>query len=144
MKLTEDGKNFIKGWESLKLKAYKCSSGRWTISWGVTHNVSEGDQISEKEAEQMFLKALAPFEAGITAMVKVPLSQHEFTALVSLAYNVGLNSVATSRLIKKLNMGDREGAAEEFSIGWDTSNGERVLGLIRRREAERNLFSETQ
>jgi len=82
---------------------------------------------------------MAVFEQLVTAMVKVPLKQHQFDALVSFAYNVGGGNLRSSTLLRKLNAGDYDGAALEFHK-WNRSNGKVLPGLVRRRAAEALLF----
>ena len=96
--------------------------------------------ITPGEAERLLQKDIARFETGVTAMVSgVPTSENEFSAMVSLAFNIGLGAFATSTLLKRHKAGNKIGAANAFLM-WNRA-GKRVLpGLIRRREAERALY----
>lgn len=137
-------KDIIKDAEGLELTAYKCPAGRWTIGHGHTgSDVWPGLTITKPEAEALLEKDLRRFEKGISEMVKVELTQGQFDALVSFTFNVGLEAFKNSTLLKKLNAGDYEGAAEQFQR-WNKAGGKTLLGLIRRREAERKLFEEGQ
>jgi lysozyme len=79
------------------------------------------------------------FEAGVKRLVKVPLAQGQFDALVSFSFNVGLGALGSSTLLRKLNAGDYRGAAAEFPR-WNKAGGKVYEGLTRRRAAERSLF----
>lgn len=85
------------------------------------------------------MKDLAKFEAGVEDLVKVAVSVNQFSALVSFAYNIGLNALSGSTLLKKLNAGDIIGAADQF-LRWNKAGGKELKGLTDRRHAERDLF----
>ena len=119
----------------LRSPGYK---GLWTIGWGNTGpNVTEGTHWSRRQAERELLKMVARHEKAVMNVVKVPLDQNEFDALVSLSYNMGIGKAKT--LISKLNKGDKKGAANAFLL-YNKAGGRVVKGLVRRREAERKLF----
>jgi lysozyme len=139
MRISDKGLNLIKQFEGLYLTAYKCPAGVWTIGWGCTKGVRPGQQITREQAEAMLRAELAEFEAGVNRLVNVPLTQSQFDALVSFAYNVGLGALSKSTLLSKLNKGDYEGAAAEFPR-WNKGGGKVLAGLIRRRAAEQALF----
>lgn len=112
----------------------------WTIGWGDTQNVRPGMTITEGDAEERFENRLASeFEPGVMRLAQVPLSGNEFSALVSFAYNVGLNALAGSTLLRKLNAGDYAGMSAEWGK-WTKAGGKTLRGLVARREAERILF----
>ena len=145
---SETGKALIKSFESCRLIAYKDGGGVWTIGWGHTGpEVCEGLVWTQDTADRAFLEDLAYFEVGVDALVKVPLTQGEFDALVSFAYNCGLDQdedtkaegLGDSTLLRKLNDSDYNGAAAEFPK-WNKDNGKIVNGLTRRRMAEKALF----
>jgi GH24 family phage-related lysozyme (muramidase) len=120
---------------ALRSPGYK---GLWTIGWGNTGpNVTEGTHWSRRKAESELLKMVARHEKAVMKVVKVPLDQNEFDALVSLSYNMGIGKAKT--LIAKLNRGDKRGAANAFLL-YNKAGGKVVRGLARRREAERKLF----
>ena len=95
--------------------------------------------VTEREAADMLLATLARYVDGIDRYAQVPLTQNQFDALVSWAYNVGLEGARTSTLMRKLNAGDYVGAADQL-MRWNKAGGREVRGLTRRREAERALF----
>src|SRR5690606_6021729 len=139
MTTSQRGVDLIKPFEGLKLPAYLCPANVWTIGYGTTRGVQKGQTITAAEAERLLRADLAVFEAGVSKAVKVPLEQHEFDALVSFAYNVGLGAFQKSTLLRLLNAGDKAGAAKQFDR-WNKAGGKVLAGLTRRREAERKLF----
>lgn len=126
--------------------AYRCPAGVWTIHAGVTEGVRDGMICTEAEGEAMFRRELAKFESAVTRLVTVEINQHQFDSLVSFAYNVGEGALAKSSLLKKLNAGDYDGAAQAFALYNKARNGGRdkplvvMAGLTRRRAAETALF----
>ena len=130
----------ITRFEGLKLKAYKCPAGVWTIGYGHTKNVHSRLTITKVEA-LVFLKSdVLSVAALVTALIKPKISQNQFDALVSFTFNVGAYNFSESTLLKKLNMGTPISAiAAEFGR-WVYSKDIILTGLIRRREAERELF----
>jgi lysozyme len=137
------GRQLIKDAESLRLKAYRCPAGRWTIGYGDTgSDVVPGLVITKDEAEERFDRRLAEeFEPGVEQLLAVEVTGNQFSALVSFAYNAGLGEkgLGGSTLLRKLNAGDPDGAAEEFGR-WTRSRGRVLPGLVTRRAAERELF----
>lgn len=131
--------DLIKQFEGLKLSAYICPAGVPTIGYGTTKGVQMGDTITAAEAERLLAEDVAVFAKGVREAVKVPLEQHEFDALVSFAYNVGLGAFRASTLLRLLNAGDKAGAARQFDR-WNKAGGKPLAGLTRRRAAERKLF----
>lgn len=130
---------FVSGWEGERLTAYPCSAGVWTIGFGHTKDVKQGDTCTEEQARAWLIEDLADAQIRLARYINVPVTQNEFIALVSLAFNVGVGNLSRSKLLRKLNSGDREGAAEEF-LDFDLANGKRLAGLTRRRKAEHDLF----
>jgi lysozyme len=129
----------IKSFEGLELEAYLCPSDVWTIGYGHTKGVKEGDTVTKEEAEKLLDEDLAFFRNGVKRLVKVDLNENQFGALVSFAYNLGLGSLESSTLLKILNAGDYDGAADQL-LRWNKSKGKVLTGLVRRREAERAVF----
>lgn len=139
MKINQDGINLIKEFEGCRLTAYKCPAGLWTIGYGHTAGVKESTTITQEQAEEYLKQDLEKFEKGVDGCVKVGINQNQFNALVSFAYNCGIGALQTSTLLKKLNSGDFNGAANEF-LRWNKANGQALTGLTRRRQAEREMF----
>lgn len=139
MKINAAGLDLIKDSEGLYLSAYKCPAGIWTIGWGCTEGVKPGMIITRDRAEAMLFAEIAKFEAAISTYVKVPIGENQFSALVSLSYNIGINAFAQSTLLRLLNQGLYAEAADQF-LRWNKGGGRVLPGLITRRERERNLF----
>ncbi|MDA5627043.1 MULTISPECIES: lysozyme [Agrobacterium] len=139
----------IKASEGCKLKAYLCPANIPTIGYGHTKTVTladvkRGKTITQTEADRLLALDLAEFEKGVVRLVKVPLSDDQFGALVSFAFNLGLGAFSGSTLLKKIN-----GKAPIAEIGkswlqWDKARVKGVLtplrGLTIRRQAEFDLF----
>ena len=143
MKTSPVGIQAIKTREGLRLKAYPdpaTGGAPWTIGYGSTGvGIMKGLVITEAEAESMLLNDLDHFERGVMSLVRVPLSQCQFDALVSFTYNVGLANLRTSTLLRKLNQQDYDGAANEFPR-WAFAAGKVMQGLVVRRASERKQF----
>ena len=119
--------------------AYRCPANVPTIFVGCTEGVHDGMIVTEAEGEAMFAREIAKFEAGVASLVKVELNQNQFDALVSFSYNCGLGALKKSRLLKRVNAGDFEGAAHEFA-NWRMGGGRVLRGLVSRRASEASLF----
>ena len=150
MKTSQTGIALIKYFEGVLLKSYICPAGIWTIGIGHTKGVKEGMVITETKAEELLKKDLGYFEDHVTELVKIPITQNQFDALVSFAFNVGEGSLRRSTLLKKLNnvitptKKVLENVSNEF-LRWNKAKGKDgklkpVTGLTRRRRAERTLF----
>lgn len=141
MKINAKGLELVKRFEGLRLEAYRCPAGVLTIGYGSTGpHVKQGMVITPGEAERLLVKDLSRFEAGVEAMVTgVPTSEDEFSAMVSLAYNIGLGAFATSTLLKRHKAGNKIGAANAF-MSWIYAKKQKLAGLVRRREAEKELY----
>lgn len=144
MKTSDRGVALIKAHEGLRLTAYTDPVGVWTIGYGHTTaagppKVERGMKITDAGADAILRQDLAKFEGYVSSAVKVPLNQNEFDALVSWTFNLGPGNLRSSTLLKKLNAGDRAGAADEF-LKWTKAGGKTLPGLVKRREAERALF----
>lgn len=134
----------IKQFEGLRLKSYTDAAGVLTIGYGHTSAagnpiVTRGLTITEAQAEKILATDLGQFEAAVERLVKVPLTDNQFSALVSFTYNVGVTSLTKSTLLKKLNKGDYEAVPSEMAK-WVKAGGKRLQGLANRRMAEGNLW----
>ena len=143
MRISEQGKDFIKSFEGLRLKAYWDKDGKvWTIGWGHTRGVKQGMVITKAQAEQFLADDLAPIERHLTAdLGEDGVLQCQFDALCSWIFNLrdGIRQYNTSTLRRKLKAGDYKGAADEFPR-WCHSGGKVLPGLVTRRAAERKMF----
>ena len=134
-----EGIALIKKFEGCELEAYQCSAGVWTIGYGHTKGVEEGDTISKDQAEEMLVEELHEYENYVNDYVNVALSQNQFDALVSWVYNLGPANLKASTLLKVLNQGEYEDVPAQIKR-WNKAGGKVLEGLIRRREAEACLF----
>lgn len=144
MKTSLEGRKAIMRHEGVRLDAYRCPAGIWTIGCGHTTSagppaVTPGMTITAQESDEILANDLATFERVVNNAVKAPLMQNQFDALVSLAFNIGGGAFAKSTLVKRLNERDYRGAADQFTV-WNKARGKVVRGLVKRRAAERALF----
>ena len=144
MHTSDEGFELIKKFEGCELEAYQCAAGVWTIGYGHTKNVQEGDKWSEEKAEFMLWRELEDeYEHYVNSLVTVPMNQCQFDSLVSWVYNLGPANLKVSTLLKKLNAGEYNEVPAQIKR-WNkaTVNGERKVlpGLTRRREAEALMF----
>ena len=138
------GLALLKSFEGCKLTAYPdpgTGGEPWTIGWGHTGGVKRGDTCTQAQADAWLLQDLDRFEQAVERLVSVTLTQNQFDALVSFAYNCGQGSLQTSTLLRKLLAGDYAGAQQQFSR-WNRANGKEMPGLTRRRAAEAELFGQ--
>ncbi|PHM56708.1 lysozyme [Xenorhabdus sp. KK7.4] len=142
MEISNKGLECIKQYEGLKLKAYPdpATGGTpWTIGYGHTKYVKPGQVITEQQAEAFLHDDLQPIYLTLESAVKVSLTQGQFDALCSFIFNCGAGNFARSTLLKKLNTGDYQGAADEFQR-WNKAAGKVMNGLTKRRASERQVF----
>ncbi len=145
MKISSRGLELIKDFEGFSSTSYLDVINIPTIGWGNTfyedgRKVKLGEQISKTDALKLLeVIANTDFADKIFPSIKVKVSQSQFDAMVSLAYNIGTGAFLKSTLLKKVNAGDFAGAGKEF-LRWNKANGKEVLGLTRRREREKQLF----
>tara|TARA_R100001591_G_scaffold103830_1_gene111282 strand:+ start:391 stop:834 length:444 start_codon:yes stop_codon:yes gene_type:complete len=139
MKISEEGISLIKNYEGCRLEAYQDSVGIWTIGYGVIKGVKKGDQINQEEANHLLKEELPEYEGYINDMIKVPLEQCQFDALVCWVYNLGPNNLKDSTLLRILNDGDYDGVPEQIKR-WNKAGGKVLAGLVKRRAAEADLF----
>jgi lysozyme len=122
-----------------RLVAYQDSRGIWTIAWGHTRGVYAGMTCDLAQAEQWVREDIGWAQEEVNRLIKVPITQFEFDALVDFTFNCGAGNFEHSTLLELVNQGDMEAAALEFDK-WDHCAGLVVAGLLRRREAERQIF----
>ena len=130
----------IKESEGLRLKAYlPTPNDVWTIGYGHTKTAEKGMSITKAGAEALLLHDLAWVETAIDTYVQVPLNQNQYDAIASFIYNVGATAFRKSTMLKLLNAGDYEGAANQFPR-WNKQKGKVLNGLTKRRQEEKTLF----
>lgn len=129
---------FVKAEETLRLKAYKCPKGVWTIGWGHTGGVKEGDTCTKAQADAWIRSDLQSAQTALAKYINVSVSESQFIALLSLAYNLGAQGVVDKcpKMLRALNAKDYDGVAEEFL---DVTNGG-LAGLVARRRREADLM----
>lgn len=140
MAISNNGLKFIGDHEGCDLTAYWDDlGGVWTIGYGHTGDVYEGETITQDQALELLRQDCQGAANAVNSYVTVPLTQNQFDALVSFTYNLGSGALASSTLLKLLNQGDYQGAADEFPK-WCHAGGSFVQGLYNRRCDERDLF----
>lgn len=140
MKISETGIALIKRFEGCKLNAYLCPAGVLTIGYGHTGEVKQGMVWTQQQADDALARDLQSFESAVSACVTVPITQSQFDALVSFAFNCGVGALRKSTLLRLLNAGDYVGAEKQFAR-WISKGTAAEKGLRRRRKAEALLFS---
>ncbi len=153
MSINREGIDLIKSFESLKLKAYRCSAGRPTIGYGATYypsgaKVKMGDKITAMQAEKLLAFHIDSFEKDVDFLVKIKLNENQRSALVSFAFNNGSDidndtkaeGLGDSTLLKLVNKNPNDPAIRGEFMKWVNANGKRSKGLIRRRNEEANLY----
>ncbi|MGK4197935.1 lysozyme [Fusobacterium sp. HC1336] len=142
MKISDKGIEFlIKEEGGIKLKAYKCQAGIWTIGVGHTgKGVKEGMEITKEKAIELLKGDLRRFENVVNKSIKVTLKQHEFDALISLAFNIGASAFSKSTLVKRINAGSDMKDVEEAWKMWRKGGGKVLPILVRRREREVKMY----
>ena len=140
MRYSSIGLRLTEGFEGDRLRAYQDSKGVWTIGYGHTGGVYPSMVITQAQAEAFLMADIAWAESEVNRVVKVPLKQGEFDALVDFVFNCGAGNFDHSTLLVLLNHGDHVRAAAEFQK-WDKCGGVELPGLLRRRRAEAEAFS---
>lgn len=134
------GLALIKKWEGCKLEAYLCPSNVLTIGYGHTGtDVKPGMKITQAQASQLLLSDLVRFTRVVDRAVKVNINDNQFSALVSLAFNIGPDNFLSSTLLRMLNENKHQDAARQFRR-WARSRGKVLAGLVARRLDEEELF----
>ena len=133
--------DFVSEQEGRKLTAYKCSAGAWTIGYGHTEGVKEGDTVSPSEADALLVEDLRMHAEALAPYVNAPVTRGQYIAILSLAFNVGVSAVKKSSLLRFMNLRKVEDAAAEFEK-WIYAGGKESAGLKARRAREKALFLE--
>lgn len=133
------GITLVKEFEGFSDKAYKCPAGVWTLGYGHTEGVKEGDKITMRKAHDLLADELNEYAEKVEALCKFFPNQNQLAALTSLAYNIGITGFSKSTVLKRHNVGDYEAAARAFSM-WNKASGKVLPGLVRRRAAEAALY----
>ena len=139
MNTSPKGIALIKEFEGLRLKAYKCPGGVWTIGYGHTVGVKPGMVISEAQAEEYLKVDLIAFERYLNGL-GLALNQNQFDALVSFIYNVGTGNFSSSTLLRRVRANPQDNSIMDEFLRWVYSKGRVLPGLQRRRLAEMKLY----
>jgi lysozyme len=145
MKMTEEGFVLIKHFEGFRANAYRDAVGVWTIGYGHTAmagapDVKSGMTISASEGERILTRDVDVFARGVQQLVRVAISDTQFSSLVSFAYNVGLGNFRKSSVLAAVNRQDFQAVVRRLQL-WNKAGGRVLPGLVRRRAAEAALFS---
>lgn len=146
MKVSQNGINLIKKFEGFKSKPYLCAAGVATIGYGSTYyengaRVKLSDSpITEDWADQLLRNVLKQYELSVDVMTRDDISQNQFDALVSFAYNVGIQNFKTSTLLKRVNANPKDPDIKIQFARWIRAEGRILKGLVKRREIEANLY----
>lgn len=141
MKTNERARQIIKSCESLRLQSYLCPAGVWTIGWGHAAGVKPGQTITREQAEALFREDIGQKERALDGLLSVRLNDNQYSALVSLVFNIGQGNFAGSTLRKVINAGpdDREQITCQWKR-WNKSGGKVLRGLTLRRQMELDLY----
>lgn len=140
MRASSKAEDIIKRFEECRLKAYKCPAGVWTIGWGTTgKGIKEGLVITQPTADNMLKAHIMDLSLELTDIFGKKLEQNEFDAIVSFVYNIGMGAFRKSTMCHLLLEGKTAEASKEFER-WVYASGKKLPGLVKRREAEKDLF----
>lgn len=137
--MTQQGLDLIKKYEGLRLEAYKCPAGVWTIGYGHTKGVYKGMSITKEEAEKLLQQDVSVFELQVINTVG-KLSDCKIDALVSFAYNVGIAAFRNSTLCRKVKANSDDPAIRNEFMKWIYAGGKKLQGLERRRKEEAEMY----
>jgi lysozyme len=141
MEYSKQGLDLTEGFESCRLTAYQDIKGIWTIGFGHTGpEVVEGLVWTQNQADSQLVLDLTKAEHAVNTLVTVPLTQGQYDALVDFCYNCGIGAFSGSTMLRLLNAGQFDDAANEFQK-WSHASGVVVAGLLRRRVAEEDEFT---
>ncbi len=142
MRISENGISLIKSFEGCYLKAYKCPAGVWTIGWGTTEEVNgkkphAGMVITQEQADDLLISHLKTYERAVDRL-PVEFNQNQFDALTSFCYNLG-TGIFRGRLLEAIKQENWTSVAEQLLL-YNRGGGVVLNGLVRRRQAEHDLF----
>ena len=145
-KLSQKGLELIKQFEGLSLTPYVCAGGINTIGYGNTYYTNgkkvtlQDKPITKQQAEELLKFSLSTYEKAVDSFCRDDISQSQFDALVSFAYNLGPKALQGSTLIKKVNANPKDVTIADEFLKWNKANGRVLAGLTKRRQAEANLY----
>jgi lysozyme len=139
MKTSEEGVALIRHFEGCELEAYLCPANVWTIGYGHTLGVKEGDAIDQEAAEALLIEDLEEFEGYVREATEIELTQNQFDALVAWTYNLGPGNLKESTLLNRVNYGPISDVPMQIKR-WTKAGGKELPGLVKRRAAEAALW----
>jgi lysozyme len=139
MKTNQAGIDLIKRFEGCRLSVYKDAVGLNTVGWGHRTNLPVGTHISQPEADTTLLADIAEREQELDDLLTVELNPNQYSALISFVYNLGIDALSRSTLLRLVNAEEFQLASQEFSK-WCRAGGKVLSGLVARREKEKDLF----
>lgn len=147
-RISPKGIALLKKFEGFKAKPYKCPAGIPTIGYGSTY-YEDGTKvkltdppITEQRANKLLTDLLISFEKAVDSYMRDDITQNQFDALVVFAYNVGTNALKNSTLCKKVNKNPNDPTIRNEFMKWANSGGKKLVGLVKRRQEEANLYYE--
>lgn len=145
MKISQQGLELIKNFEGFRAEAYLCAGGKWTIGYGHTQGVRQGDKITVEQADIYLRQDVADAEETVNHLISANLEQCQFDSLVSLVYNIGSGNFysSTIRMLVNSQTMDKTKIKHAFCM-WKKAQGRVLSGLIRRREAEAELYCQAE
>lgn len=143
MKTSNKGIELIKRHEGFRANAYKCPAGVWTIGYGHTRGVNNGDVITKEQGERLLRQDLQEAEQAVNSQGLV-LNQNQFDALVSFVFNVGVGNFSRSTLLRKLKVNTNDAAISYEFSRWKHGGGKVLPGLVKRRKEEAELYFNKQ
>lgn len=141
LRISAAGRALIRRFEGLRLDAYRCPAGVWTVGYGHTASAFPGRRIDAAEADSLLEQDLTRVEAELRPLLRVAVTEPQWAALVAFALNIGTGAFARSTLLKKLNAREWDAIPAQL-MRWVYAGGRPLAGLRRRREAEAALFAE--
>ena len=148
MNITKKGIDLMKEFEGLRLEAYQDIVGVWTIGYGNTYyedgtKVKKGDKITKERALDLYTNIMNRFSDQVRNAIVNPdrISDTQFSAMVSLAYNIGIGAFKGSTLLKKVNANPCDPTIPNEFLRWNKAGGKVINGLTRRRQAEADLYT---
>lgn len=141
METSNKGIELIKRFEGLRLEAYRCPAKVWTIGYGHTRGVKEGDIITHQQAHNFLSEDLRPVEKVVNREC-IGINQNQFDALASFVFNIGETAFCRSTLLKCIKANPNNPNISNEFARWNKAGGMVLAGLLRRRRAEIELYFE--
>ena len=136
----KEAKKLIAQYEGCRLKAYKCPAGKWTIGYGHTEGVKEGDVWTQERADAELVMEIDKYRAAVLRVCPtLKATSNRLGACISLAYNIRIGNFSGSSVAKYIRRGEYRAAADAFGL-WVNAGGKKLPGLVSRRQAEQTVF----